>query len=118
MVLFYFCSVLIILLLHWDTVPFYFKLIFTEAFGPEFFKGDAFLGGTLGGLILLGIRRGAFSNEAGVGTAALAHGAANTKEPIREGLVAMLGPFIDTIVICTLTALSILLPSLETSLMA
>lgn len=108
MVLFYFCSVLIILLLHWDTVPFYFKLIFTEAFGPEFFKGDAFLGGTLGGLILLGIRRGAFSNEAGVGTAALAHGAANTKEPIREGLVAMLGPFIDTIVICTLTALSIL----------
>src|SRR5690606_14367177 len=67
-----------------------------------------FLGGTLGGLILLGIRRGAFSNEAGIGTAPMAHGATKTDEPVREGLVAMLGPAIDTLVVCTLTALAIL----------
>lgn len=62
----------------------------------------------VGGLILLGVRRGAFSNEAGIGTAPMAHGAARTNEPVREGLVAMLGPAIDTLLICTLTALSIL----------
>lgn len=77
-------------------------------FPPIFFKGDTFLGGVLGGIILLGIRRGAFSNEAGIGTAPMAHGAAKTNEPVREGLVAMLGPAIDTLLICTLTALSIL----------
>jgi AGCS family alanine or glycine:cation symporter len=56
----------------------------------------------------LGIRRGAFSNEAGIGTAPMAHGATKTNEPVREGLVAMLGPAIDTLVVCTLTALAIL----------
>jgi AGCS family alanine or glycine:cation symporter len=66
------------------------------------------MGGVLGGLILLGIKRGAFSNEAGIGTAPLAHGASKTDEPVREGLVAMLGPAIDTLVVCTLTALAIL----------
>ena len=71
-------------------------------------KGDAVLGGMLGALILLGIKRGAFSNEAGIGTAPMAHGAAKTDEPIREGLVAMLGPVIDTLIVCTLTALAIL----------
>jgi AGCS family alanine or glycine:cation symporter len=58
--------------------------------------------------LITGVRRAAFSNEAGMGTAPLAHGAARTKEPVREGLVAMIGPFIDTNVICTLTALVIL----------
>ncbi|WP_417196429.1 alanine:cation symporter family protein, partial [Bizionia sp.] len=67
-----------------------------------------FLGGVIGGLMLLGIRRGAFSNEAGIGTAPMAHGATKTSEPVREGLVAMLGPAIDTLVVCTLTALAIL----------
>ena len=62
----------------------------------------------IGGIILLGIRRGAFSNEAGIGTAPMAHGAAKTNEPVREGLVSMLGPAIDTLIVCTLTALSIL----------
>ncbi len=89
-------------------VPRYLKLIFTDAFSANFIKGDALFGGTLGSLIILGIKRGAFSNEAGVGTAPMAHGAAKTSEPVREGLVAMLGPFIDTIVVCTLTALAIL----------
>ena len=71
-------------------------------------KKEEFLGGVLGGLILLGIRRGAFSNEAGIGTAPMAHGASKTSEPVREGLVAMLGPAIDTLFVCTLTALAIL----------
>lgn len=108
MVVLYFVLVLIILAVNIDAVPKYFALIFTDAFSASFFEGDAFLGGVLGGLILLGIRRGAFSNEAGIGTAPMAHGAAKTNEPIREGLVAMLGPAIDTLVICTLTALAIL----------
>lgn len=108
MVLLYFVLVLIILGINIEVVPYYFKLIFTDAFSASFYKGDAFLGGVLGGLILLGIRRGAFSNEAGIGTAPMAHGVAKTNEPIREGLVAMLGPAIDTLIICSLTALAIL----------
>ena len=108
MVLLYFVSVLIILFVNFDVVPKYFVLIFTDAFAAENFNGDAFMGGVLGGLILLGIKRGAFSNEAGIGTAPLAHGASKTDEPVREGLVAMLGPAIDTLVVCTLTALAIL----------
>lgn len=108
MVVLYFLTVLIILGVNYEAVPRYFKLIFTDAFSANFFKGDAFLGGVVGGLILLGIRRGAFSNEAGIGTAPMAHGAAKTNEPIREGLVAMMGPAIDTLIVCTLTALAIL----------
>ncbi|WP_417620079.1 alanine/glycine:cation symporter family protein [Oceanihabitans sediminis] len=108
MVLLYLGLVLFILFVNAEVVPTYFKLIFTDAFAAENYTGDSFLGGVLGGLIILGIRRGAFSNEAGVGTAPLAHGAAKTNEPIREGLVAMLGPAIDTLVVCTLTALAIL----------
>ena len=108
MVVLYFVSVLSILILNFEEVPKYFYLIFTDAFAANYFKGDAMFGGLLGGLILLGIRRGAFSNEAGIGTAPMAHGAAKTNEPVREGLVAMLGPAIDTLLICTLTALAIL----------
>jgi len=73
------------------------------------FTGDAVLGGSLGAIIITGVRRAAFSNEAGLGTAPMAHGAAKTNEPIREGLVAMLGPIIDTIVVCTMTALAIII---------
>lgn len=108
MVVLYFISVLVILFIHADQLPYYIKLIFTDAFSANNYTGSPIIGGALGGLILLGIRRGAFSNEAGIGTAALAHGAAKTNEPVREGLVAMTGPFIDTIVVCTLTALAIL----------
>jgi AGCS family alanine or glycine:cation symporter len=116
MVVMYFVSVLIILFVNSDQVPYYLGLIFTDAFAANNFTGDSFVGGVLGGLIILGIRRGAFSNEAGIGTAPMAHGAAKTNEPIREGLVAMLGPAIDTLVVCTLTALAILVTGVwETS---
>ncbi len=108
MVVLYVVMILIILGNNVTELPKYLSLIFTDAFSANFYKGDAFLGGVVGGLILLGIRRGAFSNEAGIGTAPMAHGAAKTNEPIREGLVAMLGPAIDTLLICTLTALAIL----------
>ena len=108
MVVLYFVSVIAILIIHAEQVPHYFSMIFTDAFAAENYKGDPLLGGMVGGLILLGIRRGAFSNEAGIGTAPMAHGAAKTNEPVREGLVAMLGPAIDTLLICTLTALAIL----------
>ncbi len=108
MVLLYFVLVLIILGINYEVVPKYLMMIFTDAFAAENFKGDPFLGGILGALVLLGIRRGAFSNEAGIGTAPMAHGAAKTDEPVREGLVAMLGPAIDTLVVCTLTGLAIL----------
>ena len=108
MVALYFFLVVFILIANADQVPHYLSLIITDAFAAENYSGDPLLGGMLGGLILLGIRRGAFSNEAGIGTAPMAHGAARTNEPVREGLVAMLGPAIDTLVVCTLTALAIL----------
>ncbi|GAA4319081.1 sodium:alanine symporter family protein [Pontixanthobacter gangjinensis] len=108
MVALYFISVLAILFVNYEVVLKYFGMIFTDAFAANNYKGDPLLGGILGGLILLGIRRGAFSNEAGIGTATMAHGASKTSEPIREGLIAMLGPAIDTLVVCTLTAMAIL----------
>lgn len=108
MVVLYFISVVVILAVNIEVLPKYVSLIFTDAFAASNYKGDPLLGGVLGGLILLGIRRGAFSNEAGIGTAPMAHGAAKTAQPVREGLVAMLGPAIDTLVVCTLTALAIL----------
>jgi len=94
------CGVLI-LLTHASAVPEAFGLIVSKAFSFE-----AGVGGFIGTLIQ-GFRRAAFSNEAGVGSAAIAHSAAKTDEPVREGLVALLEPFIDTIVVCTTTALVI-----------
>jgi AGCS family alanine or glycine:cation symporter len=108
MVILYFILVVVILIVNIDVVPKYFLMIFTDAFSADFINEESVIGGVVGALIILGIKRGAFSNEAGVGTAPMAHGAAKTDEPIREGLVAMLGPFIDTIIVCTLTALAIL----------
>ncbi|MGK0172963.1 MAG: AGCS family alanine or glycine:cation symporter [Gammaproteobacteria bacterium] len=75
----------------------------TSAFAP-----DAAYGGVLG-VLVIGVQRAAFSNEAGVGSAAIAHSAAKTRYPIREGLVASLGPFIDTVLVCTLTGLVIVI---------
>ena len=72
-------------------------------------------GGITGSVIIIGIKRAAFSNEAGIGTEVLAHGAAKTNEPVREGMVAMLGPLIDTIIVCTITALIILLSGVDLS---
>ncbi len=80
-----------------------FRAIFVEAFSPQ-----AAFGGLIG-VLILGIRRAAFSNEAGVGSAAIAHSAAKTDEPVSEGIVALLEPFIDTVVVCTMTALVIVI---------
>lgn len=103
MVLLYMASVFIIIFSNPADILPAIKLILTDAF-----TGNAVAGGALGAVIVTGVRRAAFSNEAGLGTAPMAHGAAKTDEPVREGLVAMLGPIIDTIVICTLTALAII----------
>jgi AGCS family alanine or glycine:cation symporter len=108
MVVLYFIAVVIILIINIEEVPRYLGMIFTNAFSAENYTGESMFGGALGGLIVHGARRAAFSNEAGIGTAPMAHGAAKTNEPVREGLVAMLGPAIDTILVCTLTALAIL----------
>ncbi len=97
-----------ILFFHLEEVPGLFKLIFKSAFSPEAFLGGA-VGLTFKEVLIIGLRRGAFSNEAGVGTAPMAHSNAKTDKPIEEGLVAMLGPFLDTIIVCTITAFVILL---------
>ena len=109
MVVLYVALVFGILVANIADIPRYFALIFSDAFSPDFYKGDMLFGSALGGLILLGVRRAAFSNEAGLGTAPMAHGAAKTNEPVHEGLVAMLGPVIDTLLVCTMTALAILI---------
>ncbi|MFC3414714.1 alanine/glycine:cation symporter family protein [Algoriphagus hitonicola] len=100
----YFVTVLIIVFKYIGAVPEMLLLIVTDAF-----TGEAAAGGVVGAVIITGARRAAFSNEAGIGTAPMVHGASKNREPIREGLIAMLGPFIDTIVVCTLTALVIML---------
>ncbi len=103
MVVLYFLLVVFILLQNVSGIPAIFSSILEEAF-----TGSAILGGGLGAVIIVGAKRAAFSNEAGIGTAPLVHGDSKTDEPVREGLVAMLGPAIDTLVVCTLTALVIL----------
>ncbi len=103
MVILYFVAVLYIILANSHQLADALSLIVTDAF-----TGDAVLGGALGAVIIAGARRAAFSNEAGIGTAPMAHGDAKTDEPIREGLVGMMGPVIDTLIVCTLTALAIL----------
>ena len=103
MVIVYMVAVFYILFSHPGNILPGLKLIITDAF-----TGKAVAGGAMGAVLITGVRRAAFSNEAGLGTAPLAHGAAKTSEPVREGLVAMLGPIIDTIVVCSLTALTII----------
>ena len=116
MVVIYFIAVMVILISNITVLPHYLYMIVSDAFAGAHYKGDPIMGGIIGAIIVTGIKRGAFSNEAGIGTAPMAHGAAKTDEPVREGLVAMLGPFIDTIVVCTLTALAILVTGVwETS---
>ena len=100
----YFVTVIMIVFRYMGDVPSMLLLIVEDAF-----TGNAVMGGAVGAVIIIGARRAAFSNEAGIGTAPMVHGASRNNEPVREGLIAMLGPFIDTIVVCTLTALVILL---------
>lgn len=104
----YVLSALIVLFMHVDTILPAFELVFHHAFNPTSVVGGSASGATVWMTFSWGLRRGLFSNEAGQGSAAMAHGTAKVKEPVREGLVAMLGPFIDTIVICTMTALVII----------
>lgn len=96
-------TALVIILMNADMVGSAFGQIFNGAF-----TGNGIVGGVIGALIQ-GFRRAAFSNEAGVGSAAIAHSAVRTKEPITEGFVSLLEPFIDTVVICTMTALVIII---------
>ena len=94
---------LLVLLMNAPAVPAAFATIVSNAF-----SGEAAVGGALGQVILMGFKRGIFSNEAGLGSAPIAHAAAQTKDAVRQGTVAMLGTFIDTLVICTMTALVII----------
>ena len=108
MALFYILGALWVIFTHLDAVPDAFRLILTNAFSGSAATGG-FAGAAVSQAIRFGVARGVFSNEAGLGSAPIAHGAAQTQEPVREGLVAMLGPFIDTLVICSMTALVIVL---------
>jgi AGCS family alanine or glycine:cation symporter len=109
----YFLLCMVIVFINFDKVPSVILSIFTEAI-----TGKSIAGGALGygvmHIIQTGVKRAAFSNEAGIGTAPMAHGNAKTSEPISEGYVAMLGPFIDTILVCTLTA-TVILVSIDKS---
>jgi AGCS family alanine or glycine:cation symporter len=103
MAVLYVGAALIIILLNITEVGNVFALIFKGAFAPA-----AGLGGIIG-VLIQGFRRAAFSNEAGVGSASIAHAAAKTNEPVSEGIVSLLEPFIDTVVICTMTALVLII---------
>ena len=105
----YLLAAFIIILKNIGEIPSVFIMIFQDAF-----TGTSVAGGAIGSMIIIGVRRGLFSNEAGTGTETMAHGAAKTKEPVREGLVAMLGPFIDTIIVCSITAIIILISGVYT----
>ena len=107
MCLLYLLAGLAVVALHITDIPSMFALIFTSAFSPTEAAG-AFIGGGVGFAFMEGMKRSLFSNEAGQGSAPIAHAAAKTNEPAREGIVGGLGPFIDTICICTLTAMVIL----------
>jgi AGCS family alanine or glycine:cation symporter len=84
---------------NYAAIPDALATIFSEAFNPTAIKGG-FLG-----VLVIGIQRAVFSNEAGIGSAAIVHSAAKTNEPVSEGIVALLEPFVDTVVVCTCTAL-------------
>ncbi len=97
-------SAIVILVMNVEQIPSAFGTIINHALNPW-----AVGGGAIGTALRFGVARGVFSNESGLGSAPMAHAAARTKEPVREGLVAMIGPFIDTIIICTMTALVIII---------
>ena len=107
MLIIYVLACIYVLALNFSSIPEMLRLIVTAAFSPME-SSNAFLGGTAGSAFIFGMQRALFSNEAGQGSSAIAHSAAKTDEPIREGVVAGLEPFIDTIVVCTMSALVIL----------
>lgn len=107
MIVLYVGAALLIIVINIVEVPAAFGLIFTHAFTPAAATGG-FAGAAVAAAIRFGVARGVFSNESGLGSAAIAHAAAQTDSPVRQGIIAMLGTFIDTIVVCTMTALVIL----------
>jgi len=107
MVFLYLVAGLYVLAVNIGEIPGVFALIVKSAFVPTE-AGGAFVGGTAAAAFMYGLKRAAFSNEAGQGSSPIAHSAAKTDEPVREGIVAGLEPFIDTLVVCTFTALIIL----------
>ncbi len=109
MAIVYVGGALVILLAHLGEIPAALGVIFNDAF-----TGQAVAGGALGTVIQKGISRGVFSNEAGLGTAPIAQAAAKPGDPVLQGTVAMLGTFIDTIIVCTMTALVIVISGLYT----
>ncbi|MGR5062090.1 alanine/glycine:cation symporter family protein [Photobacterium sp. DNB22_13_2] len=106
MAIFYIASGLIVLFMNISEIPAAFGLIISSAFTPVAAQGG-FAGAAVWAAIRFGVARGIFSNEAGLGSAPIAHAAAQTKNPVAQGLVAMLGTFIDTIVVCSITGLAI-----------
>tara|TARA_B100000953_G_scaffold58698_1_gene46469 strand:- start:1 stop:1338 length:1338 start_codon:yes stop_codon:yes gene_type:complete len=100
----YFGSTVVALVLNFEDVIPAFKIIIQDAF-----TGSAVAGGSIIAVIIMGVRRGAHSNEAGIGTETLVHGSAKTSDPVKQGLVAMLGPIFDTLIMCTSTALLIII---------
>ena len=107
MAVLYVAAALVILVVNFSDIGNAFAMIFKGAFAPS-----AAFGGFIG-VIIQGFRRAAFSNEAGVGSASIAHSATKTNEPVSEGIVSLLEPFIDTVVICTMTALVIIVTGMS-----
>jgi alanine or glycine:cation symporter, AGCS family len=99
----YISAGLVVIAVHIDQVPAAFALMFSSALGVNSVAGGAL------GVLAIGFQRAAFSSEAGIGSAAIAHSAVQTNEPVSEGLVALYEPFIDTIIVCTITALVIII---------
>ena len=114
MVIAYIGACLVILAINVTEIPSAIGLIFTHAFTPTAAVGG-FAGASVAAAIRWGVARGVFSNEAGLGSAPIAHAAAKTDDPVRQGMVAMLGTFIDTIIVCTMTGLVIITSGLWTS---
>ena len=106
MALSYLIAGLVVLAINAHLLPQALDLIFTHAFSPVAAQGG-FAGAAVWAAIRFGVARGVFSNEAGLGSAPIAHAAAQTNDPVRQGLIAMLGTFLDTLVICTITGLVI-----------
>ena len=107
MALAYVCAGIVILIINFEQLPNAFELIFTHAFTPIAATGG-FAGAAVWAAIRFGVARGIFSNEAGLGSAPIAHAAASTNSPVQQGSIAMLGTFIDTIIICSITGLVII----------
>ena len=107
MAIFYVVSCLLVLGLNFSNIPAAIGEIFAGAFNPQGVAGG------IVGVMIIGFQRSAFSNEAGIGSAPIAHSAVKTRRPISEGFVALLEPFIDTVIVCTMTALTIIVANQE-----